>query len=1167
MAPFPLGDPGKTTLRHAREPIMDVRRGRAPAVLLVLLLAAPGLLLLPAAHAAAPEPPTNARSVPGPGAGEIHVAWDAPAGAPAGLAYEVIRCASTCASPVGVGGNLTFTDRGLPPDAGYHHRVRAVSPGGVSAWVSTPTSVTFDLVPREPASRPGAGAGDITVSWRPPAQGAAGLRYEVIRCGSTCTAPLLVGANLSHVDGGLPPDTSHYHRVRAVDANGHRSAWVSTPTSVTFDLVPREPASRPGPDAGGITLSWRAPAHGATGLRYEVIRCASTCTPAILVGANLTYADARLAPDAGFHHRVRAIDANGHRSAWVSTPTSVTFDLAPRNVGSVAGPGAGETTATWEPPARGAAGLRYELVRCASTCTPAILVGTNLTYTDTRLPPDASFYHRVRAVDALGHASPWVSSPTSTTFGLVPTNASSANGPGAGDVLVTWQAPPRGEKGLRYELIRCASSCTSPILVGTNLTYLDAALPPDASFYHRVRSVDAAGHRSAWVSTPSVTTHPLTPRNVSSVSGPLPGQITVSWRAPAAGATGLGYEVVRCASTCTAPVHVGGNLTFTSTHLDPAGAFYHRVRAVDPLGRPSAWVSTATTQPAGPAGEPAPPAATDLRWVEGPKAGQVTLRWDLAGNASATTLTRVWTRGCGTCEPHVLATLRGATAYVEETRAPGSTRSYAVSLLNQGGESARTPWLSVRAPAPAPTVVTVAPEPAEGGLRLQWNAPAGPAEGVLGFRILRGCSGCALAPFATVSADVFRYDDRDVAPGGRMVYAVAPILAGGLSATSPARLGVAPVPLPVGLATAPSADGSAVNLTWRAPEKAAGSVVGYVIQRRLDATGPAQPFGYVPAPQTRFADATLPPGKSARYSLVAVTDAGSAHNATWRTAAPPALAPRYVTATPDASGLRVNLSWLPPSPAAGRVVSYRVAWQPCPACEEQALLVVPAGTTRAVLQDGLQTRGHNLTVRALTDNGPGAATNVTVPLRIEAHNLAVLRNAAAWTPSGAHKDLLYDCPSGPCGRDLQAWPAPNAGVHALQGRVKVCDYSTFNDNATYGCVECVDLVRGLSGYAAPVTTWTKGPDVMAGGVAPGTVVATFRGAGNTYPVTPPYGHVAVFAGYEPDGRGIRLWSMNWGDGDDSYVREHVVRVGSTDVTNALRYAVVQVPRGSFVDGA
>ncbi|GEM_PF-2544881 len=123
------------------------------------------------------------------------------------------------------------------------------------------------------------------------------------------------------------------------------------------------------------------------------------------------------------------------------------------------------------------------------------------------------------------------------------------------------------------------------------------------------------------------------------------------------------------------------------------------------------------------------------------------------------------------------------------------------------------------------------------------------------------------------------------------------------------------------------------------------------------------------------------------------------------------------------------------------------------------------------------------------------------------------------------------------------------------------DFTRLADNNGYYLGECVSAAKALAGSNFVTGDWTKGKRVTDGGVAPGTILATFSAEGGTKYPAESGGHVVIFRGYLPATGGsitaIEVWDQNW-DNEGVMGLHKIFRSGS-GVINADNYNVVLVP--------
>ena len=174
-------------------------------------------------------------------------------------------------------------------------------------------------------------------------------------------------------------------------------------------------------------------------------------------------------------------------------------------------------------------------------------------------------------------------------------------------------------------------------------------------------------------------------------------------------------------------------------------------------------------------------------------------------------------------------------------------------------------------------------------------------------------------------------------------------------------------------------------------------------------------------------------------------------------------------------------------------------------------------------------------------------------LSVTQNNLNILKgfptqafaNAPSWDTS--YCKLLWTY-----GRTLDV---PNSSTNLYLFNNK---YTQTKDGNGYYPGQCVSAVKALSHNSLTTSSWIKGKHVMDGGVAPGTIIATFFANNNTQFDPSGNSHVAIFKDYVSNG--FEVWDQNWDDtGTSGVLGTHVIKVTSSNgTTNANNYYVVQV---------
>ncbi|MBI2900454.1 MAG: hypothetical protein HYY17_09720, partial [Planctomycetes bacterium] len=381
-----------------------------------------------------------------------------------------------------LGASQSFCDLAIAGvgNGSYHWRVRAMDArGAASGWIgdgSLTIAVSSNALPNVPGALaqfkldgvtpiPWGGATSqngvvISASVSDADLTAVALQVEVQPQGAaytwspTATVTVVSGATATVTVGGLA-DGSYQWRARAVDPSGAASVWSA---SVTF-VVAAGPGSAPnvpwnlaqlktdgatpvapGAAASGSGVLLRATIGDLDGdlvrLQVEVrpsgtpfTGVASASGPWVASGSTVTLAWASWVEGTGYDWRARAVDANGHASAWVAFAGSPAF-VAPANAApnppaglgqfktdgatSIALGGAtNEAAATLKASAIDAGGdavwIEFELKKSSDSFDGTwTLLSAGGSATVAGLSNQTGYRWRVRAVDLSGAATPWV---------------------------------------------------------------------------------------------------------------------------------------------------------------------------------------------------------------------------------------------------------------------------------------------------------------------------------------------------------------------------------------------------------------------------------------------------------------------------------------------------------------------------------------------------------------------------------------------------------------------------------------------------------------------------------------------------------------------------------------------------------------------------------------
>ena len=267
------------------------------------------------------------------------------------------------------------------------------------------------------------GDGQIDLDWSAPANdggtAVTGYRIEVSGNGSSNWSNVVANTGSTATEyshAGLPLGATRHYRVSAINANG-----ISAPSNVanaTNYHVPDAPTGLTATAKGStqIDLDWSAPASdggtAVTGYRIEVSGNGSSNWSNVVANTRSTateYSDTELNPGNRRYYRVSAINAVGRSgSSDVADATTHTIPGRPTGLSATAN-GSTQIDLDWSAPSYNGGtaitGYRIEhtLDGGANWSDLEADTGSAATeYSDTGLPPGATRYYRVSAINAIG---------------------------------------------------------------------------------------------------------------------------------------------------------------------------------------------------------------------------------------------------------------------------------------------------------------------------------------------------------------------------------------------------------------------------------------------------------------------------------------------------------------------------------------------------------------------------------------------------------------------------------------------------------------------------------------------------------------------------------------------------------------------------------------------
>ena len=700
--------------------------------------------------------------------------WNAVSGA---AKYEVYRARSKDGDYIKystvTGTSYTNTSY-IENDNTYYYKVRALDASGTAGAWSSVVSVTYKQTLPAPTLTGGNDSqGRPTLKWNA-VTGAA--KYEVYRArslnGDYIKYSTVTGTsytNTSYIEDG----NTYYYKVRALGSDGTAGAWSSV-VSVTYKQTLSAPTVTGGNDSQGRpTLTWNAVTGAA---KYEVYRARSLNGDYIkystVTGTSYTNTS-YIESGNTYYYKVRALKSDGTAGAW-SSVVSVTYKQTLSAPAVTGGNDAqGRPTLTWNA-VTGAA--KYEVYRARSKdgTYSKYSTTTGTAYTNSSyLTSGATYYYKVRALDANGNAGPY-SAVVSVTCRLKLSAPTVTGGNDAqGRPTLKWNAVTGAAK---YEVYRARSKDGDYIKYSTvtgtsytNTSYIESG----NTYYYKVRALGSDGTAGP-DSTPVSVTYKA-PFGAPLVTGSKDsqGRPALKWDKVTDAAK---YEVYRARSKdgTYSLMSTQSATGYTNTsYLANGTTYYYKVRALKANGTASAYSSVVTIT----YGTVPTPAAPAMRSAKADSAG-ITVSWDTAANAVTYNVYR--TADAGSSWTQVASSVKG-TSYKDTTVQKGVKYGYKVRGVAADGKtlgpmSSTGVTAKVTAASTTPDYVKLtSAKRVTGGIQLTWESAAD-AKTYNVYRKVDGASGWTLLA-SSVSGTT--YKDTSGKSGTTYAYTVRGVAADG----------------------------------------------------------------------------------------------------------------------------------------------------------------------------------------------------------------------------------------------------------------------------------------------------------------------------------------------------------------------------------------------------
>lgn len=523
----------------------------------------------------------------------ITVSWDPASGA---KGYEILADNMI----INAGTETTFVHNGLAPGTTHTYRVRARNEGGKSNWSPIITKTTIPGIPMVPANLQAiATDSEVILTWN----AVEGASTYIIEADGIEVDGLV---NTSYIHSMLEPSSSHYYRVKAVNAGG-QSDW-STLLEVTTQTLPDDAPviSNIHATQTSISFEWSA-IEGATA--YEV----EADGDIIDVGTNLSYEHDGLGENTVHTYRVRALTET-ETKPWSILLYSRTLPGMIQDVNSSAT--CNSIVFTWDA-VPGVTGYIVEFDGMESD------IGAIPSFVCTGLESNTSYTFRVKAVNMSGEG-PWsemINIKTQKEINYIPANIEAQAS--VDSISLSWDIV---SKAIGYEI----EIDGADLIYVTGAYYLHEGLQPATTYSYRIRSVveDVYGSVTGevygsvdyevycdWSEVIAVNTLPCAPQT------PVMGEVIVTgssvtliWEAVQ---NATGYEV----ETDGAIIQVGQTTTYIDSGMPGQSQHTYRVRAIGE-GGVSPWSEEKVVMTL--RGEPGVP----INIIAETTLSEITLTWD-----------------------------------------------------------------------------------------------------------------------------------------------------------------------------------------------------------------------------------------------------------------------------------------------------------------------------------------------------------------------------------------------------------------------------------------------------------------------------------------------------------------------------------------------------------
>jgi fibronectin type 3 domain-containing protein len=474
---------------------------------------------------------------------------------------------------------VSYTDTGVSPETNYYYNICAVSSEGVEGIRSNTVSVATPISAPDNLRVTSVTDNGISLAWNT-VNNASG--YNIYRSNSVNGTYTKLNSslitNVTYADTGLVSNTGYYYKV-SVMVDGVESIHSNAISGTTLLSAPVNLRVIAVTDVS-VSLEWNTVTR-ASG--YNVYRCDSENGSYTRVNSSMitavSYTNTGVSQNTTYYYRVYAVSSGGIEGIPSTAVSAATLRSAPGNFRATSATESSVSLA-WNT-VDNASG--YNVYRSNSVNGTYTKLNSSLipdtSYTNTGLSSNTSYYYKVSVVvdDVESVQSGAISG---TTLLIAP---GGLNVTAVTDVTVSlgWNSLT-GANG--YNIYRSASENGSYTKVNTSvitvLSYTNAGVSPDTTYYYKVCAVSSGGIEGVQSSAVSAATLMPAPGNVR-VTAVTVNSVSLAWNVVSVAG---GYNVYRSNSEngIYNRINTGAvtGAAFTDTNVSAYTTYFYKVSAI-----------------------------------------------------------------------------------------------------------------------------------------------------------------------------------------------------------------------------------------------------------------------------------------------------------------------------------------------------------------------------------------------------------------------------------------------------------------------------------------------------------------------------------------------------------------------------------------------------------